>query len=305
MVSTGIDSGSTVTKIAVIRDGAVIHADSAPTGTDPVRSGTILLERARSASPADSGREPGVCVTGYGRKLLARLGVQKTEISCHALGAHALVTGKLTTDDPRLTTPDPRLQPHASSLAPGFVLLDIGGQDSKAIRVDAGGHATDFAMNDKCAAGTGKFLEVISRTLGFGMEGVSAAAIASSRKARLSSMCTVFADSEVVSLTARGERPDEIAWAACYAVAERCAGLVKRMGLTGSPSSGIPPPAVPRPSSLVPPPPSGVLVFTGGVSDIPAVAEALKEILRVEVVSPPLARFSGAIGAALFAEGSR
>ena len=90
-------------------------------------------------------------------------------------------------------------------------------------------------------------------------------------------MCTVFADSEVVSLTARGERPDEIAWAACYAVAERCAGLVKRLGVKEP------------------------LVFTGGVSEIGAVGEALKEILKIEVVSPPLARFSGAIGAALFA----
>ncbi|MBI5526342.1 MAG: hypothetical protein HY897_08400 [Deltaproteobacteria bacterium] len=277
MVSIGIDSGSTVTKIAVVGNGAVIHADSAPTGTDPVRSGTMLLDRARAAVPADFGGESKVCVTGYGRKLLAHLGTQKTEISCHALGTHALVTGKLTTPDSRLTTPDFGLTPHASRLAPGFTLLDIGGQDSKGIKVDAGGHAVDFAMNDKCAAGTGKFLEVISRTLGFGIEGVSAAALASGRKARLSSMCTVFADSEVVSLTARGERPDEIAWAACYAVAERCAGLVKRMGV------------------------KGVLIFTGGVSDLPAVAEALKEILQVDVISPPLARFSGALGAALFA----
>jgi predicted CoA-substrate-specific enzyme activase len=266
MTLCGIDSGSTVTKIAAVVDGTVVRTASAPTGTDPVKSGTTLLAALRGELPG----EMKVCVTGYGRKLLAGLGSQKTEISCHALGAQALVTGAVTVPG------SSSLQPPASSLH-GFILLDIGGQDSKAIKVGADGRAADFAMNDKCAAGTGRFLEVIGRTLGFGIDGISSAAIGSGRKARLSSMCTVFADSEVVSLTARGERPDEIAWAACYAVAERCAGLVKRMGA------------------------KDVLVFTGGVSDLQAVAEALREILKVDVVSPPLARFSGAIGAALYA----
>jgi len=278
MIAVGVDSGSTVTKVALVVDGVVVHAASLPTGTDPLKSGSVLLDAARQAvctPPA----ETQICVTGYGRKLLGGLGSQKTEISCHALGAHALVTGAIT--DGRGAAGNPTLHSlpfvKGEGQREGFTLLDIGGQDSKAIKVDAEGRAADFAMNDKCAAGTGRFLEVIARTLGFGIEGVSAAAIGSSRKARLSSMCTVFADSEVVSLTARGERPDEIAWAACYAVAERCAGLVKRMGVKDT------------------------LIFTGGVSDLPAVTEALKEILKVDVCSPPLARFSGAIGAALFA----
>ena len=268
MTLVGVDSGSTITKIAAIAGNAIVHAASAPTGTDPIRSGAGLLAGLREGL-AIKDDDLKVVVTGYGRKLLANLGSQKTEISCHALGAHALMTGSVRAGDAQPST----LNPH---LASGFTLLDIGGQDSKAIKVDASGRAADFAMNDKCAAGTGRFLEVIARTLGFGIEGVSAAAVGSSRRARLSSMCTVFADSEVVSLTARGERPDEIAWAACYAVAERCAGLVKRMGV------------------------KDVLVFTGGVSDLPAVAQALEEILKVRVVSPPLARFSGAVGAALF-----
>ena len=266
MTFVGIDSGSTVTKIAAVVEGAVVRTASVPTGTDPIASGTGLLNDLKNALPG----ECRVHVTGYGRKLLAALGPQKTEITCHALGAHALVTGTISGPGVLPSTLNPQL-------SSGFTLLDIGGQDSKAIRVDGEGRAADFAMNDKCAAGTGRFLEVIARTLGFGIEGISAAAAASGRKARLSSMCTVFADSEVVSHIARGERPDEIAWAACYAVAERCAGLVKRIGV------------------------KDVLCFTGGVSDIGAVGEALREILKVEVLSPPMARFSGAIGAALFA----
>jgi predicted CoA-substrate-specific enzyme activase len=277
MLFIGIDSGSTVTKLAAVAGGVIIHTGSAPSGTDPVRSGTGLLESALRETGTPVG-ESRIIVTGYGRKLLSNLGDQKTEITCHAAGAHALLNGRLVPGP--AADPGPALQELLE-----FTLLDIGGQDSKAIKVDSTGRAADFAMNDKCAAGTGRFLEVISRTLGYGMDGLSAAAVSSGRRARLSSMCTVFADSEVVSLTARGENPAEIAWAACYAVAERCAGLVKRIGL--------------KAGNRVRP----VLVFTGGVSGIGAVAEALGEITGAEIMVPPMARFSGAVGAALLAGG--
>ncbi|MFA5089195.1 MAG: acyl-CoA dehydratase activase [Candidatus Omnitrophota bacterium] len=261
MIHIGIDSGSTITKLAAVGGGEVIFKRSAPTGTDPISSGKTLLAQALVSPELAGGETPLVCLTGYGRRILSGLGIQKTEISCHALGAHKLI--------------DTNEQ---------FILLDIGGQDSKAIKVDPAGKAADFAMNDKCAAGTGRFLEVISRTLGFGIEGLSEAALTSRREARLSSMCTVFADSEAVSLIARGEKPEEIAWAACFAVAERCAGLVKRVGLNASDNTAC-----------------KTLVFTGGVSRIPAVAEALREILGTEVMVPPMAEYSGAVGAALFA----
>jgi predicted CoA-substrate-specific enzyme activase len=257
----------------------VIHAASAATGIDPAASCNGLFEAAKAAS--GGGSDIKVFVTGYGRKLLSGLGPQKTEISCHAAGAMALVTGSVAV---RPVEGAPAGSPPRPEFAAGFTLLDIGGQDSKAIRVDAQGRAADFAMNDKCAAGTGRFLEVIGRTLGFGVSGLTGAALASSRRARLSSMCTVFADSEVVSLIARGEAPGEIAWAACHSVAERCAGFVKRVGFRPAAAGSRP-----------------VLVFTGGVSEIRAVGDAISQILDVEIFVPTLARFSGAVGAALFA----
>jgi predicted CoA-substrate-specific enzyme activase len=269
-ISCGIDSGSTVTKIAVLLGREVVYTASSPSGTDPAGSGRALLEKARAEVAGRVGADPwSICVTGYGRKLLGDLGSQKTEISCHAMGVHSIINGLVTFSEEQGRVP--------AAPSGGFTLLDIGGQDSKSIKVGPDGRALDFAMNDKCAAGTGRFLEVISRTLGFGVAGVSAAAMASQRTARLSSMCTVFADSEVVSLTSQGVRPDEIAWAACYAVAERCAGLVKRLGAKDR------------------------LYFSGGVSEIGAVGAALQTILGLEIVVPPLARFSGAIGAAVYA----
>jgi predicted CoA-substrate-specific enzyme activase len=156
-------------------------------------------------------------------------------------------------------------------------VIDIGGQDSKVIRLDARGHVVDFAMNDRCAAGTGRFLEVMARTLDVPLAEMGAAALAATRAARISNVCTVFAESEVVGLIAGGETRPNIIQGLCRAISERVGAMVGRVG-------------------LVPP-----VVMTGGVALNRAVVAALEAKLEVPVAVPPLAQIIGALGAAQLA----
>ena len=146
---------------------------------------------------------PFLTLTGYGRQLVDFADKQVTEISCHGLGA-------------RLLAPDTR------------TVIDIGGQDSKVIQLDAGGNLSDFLMNDKCAAGTGRFLEVISRTLGASVEQLDAITDGVEPHA-ITSMCTVFAESEVISLRSAGVAPEAILAGVINAMARRSANFIGRV----------------------------------------------------------------------------
>ncbi len=190
--------------------------------------------------------------TGYGRNLARELfGAETlTEIKAHALGVRYLF--------PEVRT-----------------ILDIGGQDSKAIALAPDGRVLKFEMNDRCAAGTGRFLEVMARVLGVSLEELSEMALSADQAARISALCTVFAESEVVGLIGRGEAPERIARGIISSIVKRSLGLLRRVS------------------------PSPPLVFTGGVARNRAVVRLLEEELGLPVFIPEDPRITGALGAAL------
>lgn len=249
----GIDIGS-LTCDAVIIDGS-----------PQIVSSAIVLTGARSRTAIDAAYEKavekaglrkeditGLISTGYGREQVEGRLKSITEISCHARGACFLY---------------PKTN----------LILDIGGQDSKVIRVNQDGQVMDFAMNDKCAAGTGRFFEVMARALEIDLDDMGALAARSEKSLSISSMCTVFAESEVVSLVARGERVDDIVAGLCRAVAERTRALAQRVGV------------------------SPEVTMTGGVAKNLGVVRALEQLLGHPFNIPDEPQIVGALGAALFA----
>jgi predicted CoA-substrate-specific enzyme activase len=249
----GIDSGSTSTNAVVLdADGAVAGTATVPTGAKIAESAALVRRLALAAAGLPEDAEIATVATGYGRAGIALSGEQVTEISCHARGAH-------------------RLYPEARTI------IDIGGQDSKAIRIDAHGGVADFAMNDKCAAGTGRFLEKTAGVLGVTLDEIGAAAHGAREELQISSMCTVFAESEVVSLIAEGCSKEDILKGLCQAVARRNEALLKRV-------------------SAEPP-----YMMTGGVARNAGVVQAFEALLGAPVYVPDAPELAGALGAAIFA----
>ena len=245
----GVDIGSTATKVAMVNAaGELVHTELMPTGFSSVDA----AERARAAmiqrdSPFVSSR---VVATGYGRVAVPYADKVVTEITCHGRGAARL-------------------------FGPDGTVIDVGGQDTKVIRL-RGGRVFKFVMNDKCAAGTGRFLEVMADRLGVSHDELSALARAG-EPTQISSMCTVFAESEVISLVGRGEPRENIARGVIESVVGRVAALVGSAGGTAP------------------------YCLTGGLCDNEYVAERLGEKLGAPVATCPEARYAGALGAALMA----
>ncbi len=247
MATVGIDIGSTATKCAVVDNENVAYTLVIPTGF----SGLDAAERVAAdlrAHGIDVESTP-VVATGYGRVAVPFAARTVTEITCHALGATHL-------------------------FGPDGVVVDIGGQDTKVIQL-GGGRVRKFAMNDKCSAGTGKFLEVMATRMGVGLDELSRLAAAGEETA-ISSMCTVFAESEVISLIGRGEPLENIANGVIESVVARVVALAKQV-----------------------PEPEGTYFLTGGLCENDYVLERLGAGLGRAVVSRADARFAGAIGAAL------
>ena len=222
----------------VVRDAAV--ADS---GYDPPAAARVFVER---------GGHDIVVATGYGRHAAREAYgcTAITEIKAYALGASAIF-------------------PQAAAV------LDIGGQDTKVIALTAGGRVADFEMNDKCAAGTGKFLEVMARALGYSLEEMAAASLAAEKGLAITSMCTVFAESEVTSLVHRGEDRARIARGLHDSIARRTLSSLRRIGARGP------------------------LLFAGGVANNPAMVLLVTEGFAGAVIVPEDAQTVGALGAAL------
>lgn len=221
------------------------------TGVSTRKAADEALSRALAAAGAERAQIRRTVATGYGRGSVPADG-RITEITCHARGAAFFF--------PRART-----------------VVDIGGQDSKVISLSRGGRTADFAMNDRCAAGTGRFLEVMARALEMDLEEMGPRSLASRKALTVSSLCTVFAESEVVSLIARGAAPEDIAWAIHLAVADRVAALAERV-------------------RVLPP-----VVMTGGVAKNPGARKALEKRLGVRLFVPPEPQIAGALGAALVA----
>jgi predicted CoA-substrate-specific enzyme activase len=249
----GIDIGSLSTDV-VLLDGdlEVVGSAITATGASTRKAAREALDTALLAGRAKEQEIAFTVATGYGRESAEGADLRVTEITCQARGARRLFPGALT-------------------------VLDIGGQDSKVIRLAPDGKVADFAMNDKCAAGTGRFLEVMARTLEMDLERMGERSLLATRSLPVSSTCTVFAESEVVSLIASGAAPEEIAWGVHLAISERIAALAERLGMA--------PPAV----------------LTGGVAKNPAARKALEDRFRMRFLVPDEPQLTGALGAALIA----
>lgn len=245
----GIDLGSTTIKV-VIYDGSRYIACMTPASWDPSGTASALLAAASAdfglALPPDI-----IATTGYGRRVLKDAALTPTEITCHAKGAVFLMPGCR------------------------FV-IDIGGQDAKGIRLSPEGDVEDFVMNDKCAAGTGRFLSATGQALGVPEDQLASYARGADPH-RINAMCTVFAESEVIGLVNQGVDRGAIIAGLHSSIARRTASMV---------------------ASLCPRPP---IAFTGGVSKNTDIAQKLGEELHQPVVVPKDAIYAGAIGAALMA----
>jgi predicted CoA-substrate-specific enzyme activase len=249
MVSIGIDIGSTSAKAAVLSGGICIFHDLIPTGWSSASAAGELRGRLSQAGYDPSGLP--CTATGYGRINVPYAPKKVTEITCHAKGAAYLFGGGR------------------------FTVIDIGGQDTKIISVSAG-KVTDFIMNDKCSAGTGRFLEIMSNTLGTDPDGLFDLAQYGSGVV-ISSLCTVFAETEVVSLIGRGTAKEDIAHGIVESIADKVSSQCGQKFV------------------------SGPFCLTGGLCGSDYLQKTLSRKLGSQVCSGPLGRYAGAIGAALAA----
>jgi len=248
MVSVGIDIGSTATKV-VIFDRIILGQHMVPTGWDPNQAGLQAFRGALDMTGISEDRVGPIVGTGYGRISLPLFTGRVTEITCHAKGAHHLNPGTRT-------------------------VIDIGGQDCKVISLNPNGSVADFIMNDKCAAGTGRFLQVMAGILDVTLDelGVLAANV---EPAPLSSMCTVFAESEVIGLLARGIGKGSIAAGIIDSIARRIQGLAGRVPLLET------------------------VTFTGGIAQNHHICNKIAARLDARLHVPADPQFVGALGAAL------
>ncbi|MCQ6281674.1 acyl-CoA dehydratase activase [Bacillus sp. EB600] len=249
----GVDSGSLTGK-AVILDGEkrIVSHSVKQLGFVSDKAVKLAIEEALEKAGLELEDISFTVSTGYGRKRLAIAGKNLTEISCHARGANYL--------SPEVKT-----------------VIDIGGQDSKVIAVDPVGNVKNFAMNDKCAAGTGQFLEVLARALDVELSEIGELSLKSDADIKISSMCTTFAESEVISLVADGNTTEDILSGMHRAISARMKGLVGRVGMQ-----------------------TPVMMTGGGAKNIGLVT-ALEKSLGVSIFIPDDPQIVGALGAAIFA----
>lgn len=252
MYTLGIDSGSTSTNAVILDENKTIKAFSVlRTGAKSSQSANAVLEDVLSKAGLQKEDISRIVSTGYGRVSIPFADTTVTEISCHGKGAHFLF--------PTVHT-----------------ILDIGGQDSKAIRLNDNGEVIDFVMNDKCAAGTGRFLEMMARSLEISIDELGPVSLKSKENIEISSMCSVFAESEVISLIAQNKEIADIAHGIHTAIAKKSLSLLKKVGLTGD------------------------FMMTGGVAKNPGVVDILEKELKSKLFIYDEPEIVGALGAALY-----
>jgi len=252
MIGMGIDIGSVATKGIIVRGDSQWQA-MVPTGWSPRNAGQSIITQLLNISGIDRQEVERIYATGYGRVAFEEADKTLTEIKCHARGIAEL--------NPEVRT-----------------IIDIGGQDSKVIRLGEKGRVVDFAMNDKCAAGTGRFLQVMATALGLDVSELGQAE-EPARMMSINSMCTVFAESEIIGLLARGNSKGGIIAGLHQSVGKRVVAMARRMGVNRE------------------------VAFTGGVALNPGVKRALEEEIGCMVIVPKTCQYTGALGAALLARG--
>jgi len=253
MMYAGIDAGSRAIKVVLIGDDGleIIAKGQVDQGVeqDALAGGLFEAVLARAGIPRSDVRR--IVATGYGRNAVRLADTTITEITCHAVGVRHLMPAAMT-------------------------VIDIGGQDSKLVRLDEKGKVRDFAMNDRCAAGTGRFLEVVAARLGLALGDLGPMAAQSQNPAAISSMCVVFAETEIIGLLAGGRAREDVVAGVQTAIAARIVAMAGR--------------------NVEPP-----IVFTGGVARISGMETALQMALGRPVVVSPEPQMTGALGAALLA----
>jgi len=248
----GIDIGSSSSKVAIVDENRELKAVSIVnlgTGTNAYQE--VVADALKQAGITKDDIKFTIA-TGYGRTGYKEADKQITEITCHAKGVNYLMGDAKT-------------------------IVDIGGQDAKVIKLNAAGQVENFVMNEKCAAGTGRFIEVMARVLGCTLDDLSPLADKSTKSLSINNVCTVFAESEVISRLAAGDDVADVARGAHVAIAKRVAGMCNRVGY------------------------SPKVVMTGGVALNPNLVQALEEELKTPIEVVPHCQGAGAIGAAVFA----
>jgi predicted CoA-substrate-specific enzyme activase len=253
MIVAGVDIGAGTAKSVILNNGQILAYCVIPTGANVARAAEDVMAQALDEAQFKMGAVEYIVSTGYGRNSVPFSKKAITEILCHAKGAYFLM--------PQTRT-----------------VVDIGCQDSKVIEVNDRGQVTNFVMNDKCAAGTGRFLEVMAHAMGIKLEEMGELALKSKKACPITSTCTVFAESEVVSLRAAGEQPEDLIAGIYTAIIKRVATMAGRIGFRKE------------------------VVFTGGVAKSIGARKALEERIGFQVFLPEEPQIIGALGASLFAE---
>lgn len=253
MICAGIDAGSRTIKTVLIdsKTRSIIAKGIMDQGVEQEKLSLGLFEKLLRENNIRKEQVRRIVATGYGRNIISFADTTITEITCHAVGVHHLVPEAMT-------------------------IIDIGGQDSKLLRLDKNGKVRDFAMNDRCAGGTGRFLEVVADRLEVELDELGTTAAKSVEPAVISSMCVVFAETEIVGLLATGKKREDIVAGVQRAIAERVVTMAGR-------NVDLP------------------IVFTGGVAMISGMDTALKSALRHEITVSPQPQMTGALGAAILA----
>jgi len=257
MLCAGIDIGSLTAEAVVLEDGRILGSEIMSVLPHPVDSAREVMGRVCARLGIRPSDLRYTVSTGYGRQMLQEEGLAQenlSEISCHGLGAHTVC-------------PETR------------TVVDIGGQDAKVIKLTASGELENFVMNDKCAAGTGHFLEVMSRTLGVALDELGPLSLGSRKPVEMSNRCTIYVETEVLHSLQRGVSRQDVAAGINRAMAERVLALVRRVT------------------------PEREIMLTGGVAKNVAVKSELEKMLKVKMVSAAIdPQLIGAFGAAVFAQ---
>ncbi len=252
MVTCGVDIGSTTIEVILLDGSRRVGAAMVQAGHAPAENANRILDVALDASGLARADIACIVATGFGRNYFVNADRVQSEIACHAAGVNALFPGVRT-------------------------VIEIGGQDSKMIRLDGSGRVQDFVMNDRCAAGTGRFVEAVARSLNMDVGATGALGLSATRACSISSMCAVFAETEIIGLVHQGVPPEEVMKGVFEAVARRVIGMAGKIGVDDP------------------------LVFTGGVARNCGIAQALGMVTGHPVLVPDEPEFTGALGAALLA----
>jgi len=255
----GVDAGSTYIKAAIVdNNGAVLGYKVVPTGIDCRNTAREVFDELCSEVGLSRPNVPDIISTGYGRRLIDIASEDVTEIKAHAEGGI-------------------RTAPDGKKVG---TIIDIGGQDSKVIIIDEDGETKNFAMNDKCAAGTGRFLEVLSRVLEVAVEELGPLSLQAKTPCQINSLCAVFAESEVISLLARGKDRANIIAGIHRSLAKRVSGMARRAGLEPD------------------------VLMTGGGTLNPGLVATFEDELMMDIYTAENPQFNGAIGAAFLGRNS-